>query len=303
MSSSSAIVASNAETTSPSALVKMAYCYRNKYRLPGLTRLAPAFVGVHPSNRNGEPVSGERCAELIADILKMGFDPNEADSNAVCVQEKPEGLSIHKFNVQMCGGDEKLCAVLNGTTMQYGSLSHSHLTQGCNNILGECIMGIPNLCQNESKAASVEVLAEIDAEFAQYCRTGLLWEILSYKIEEEKPHALNIIQAACNCKHALALHSHETEALSGLGQLCKKASALAGSLAFDTAKEKLAVTVPAIAFDPDFIGMFRFVLELGGDAGPFIPDLQNYNSKFVNAKAGSSSQSVNLFFCEKQIMS
>ena len=233
-------------------------------------------------------MSGERCAELISEILKMGFDPNEADSNGVCVQEKPEGLKIHNFNVEMCEGDDKLCSVLNGTTMQYGSLSHSHLSQGCKNILGECFLGIPALCRSESKAASVDVLAEIDAEFARYCRTGLLWEILSYKIEEEEPDALNIIQAACNCKHALALHSHETEALSGLGQLCKKASALAGSLAFETAKEKLALTMPAIALDPDFIGMFRFVIDLGGDAGPFIPDLRTYTSKFVNAKAGRS---------------
>lgn len=277
--------------------MKMAYCYRNKYRLPGLVRLAPAFVGVHPSNRNGEPISGERCAELIGDILKMGFDPNEADSNGVCVQEKPESLTIHKFNVQNCSGDEKLCAVLNDTTMQYGTVSHSHLAQGCKNILGECCLGIPALCRGESKTASVEVLKDLDADFAKYCNSGLLWEVLSYKIEEEEPDALNIIQAACNCKHALALHSHETEALSGLGQLCKKASALAVSLAFETARDKLAVTLPAIAHDPDFLGMFRFVLELGGDNEQFIPDLRAYTSKFINAKARFIVKSIRSIYC------
>ena len=242
-------------------------------------------MGVHPSNRNGEPVSGERCAELIGDILKTGFDPNEADNNGVAVLEKPGTLTIHNFNVKCCAGDEKLCATLNDATMQYGSLSHSHLSQGMKNILGGCCLGIPALCRGESKTASVEVLAELDAEFAKYCNTGLLWEVLSHKIQEEEPEALNIIQAACNCKHALALHSHETEALSGLGQLVQKASALAEQLAFETAREKLAVTLPNLALDPEFLGMFRFVLELGGDGGLFIPDLREFTSKFINAKA------------------
>lgn len=284
MSTTAKIEASKVEHP-PATLVKMAYCYRAKYRIAGLKRIAPAFMGVHPSNRNGEPVSGERCADLISQILKMGFDPNEADNNGVCVQDAPGKLTIHNFNVKVCAGDEKMCATLNDATMQYGSLSHSHLSQGMKNIMGECCLGISALCRGDSNTANVEVLAELDSEFARYCNSGLLWEVLSHKIEEEEPDALNIIQAACNCKNGIALRSHETEALSGLARLVLKASALAEQLAFESARDKLALTLPHLALDPEFMGMFRFVLELGGDSCRFIPDLREFTSKFINAKA------------------
>jgi len=55
----------------------------------GKQRLAPNLVGVDPSNRDGVPISGERCEEIIGDIAVLGYDAEEANFGNVCVQERP----------------------------------------------------------------------------------------------------------------------------------------------------------------------------------------------------------------------
>jgi hypothetical protein len=138
---------------------------------------------------------------------------------------------------------------------------------------------------NSHGRLDLSILQEVDAVFAQYCKDGLLWDVLSYKIQVEEPDGLNVIQAALNSKNAIVLTQHECEAVASLSRLCKASSAVAGTLSFKSAKEQLAFTLPGMTEDPDFVHMFRFVVDLGGDNSCFIPDLMEFTGKFVNPQA------------------
>lgn len=266
-------------------LVQKSLALRAKYRISELTRVAPIHIGFHPANRNGEPPSADRCVALLNDLLGQGFDPSEANCNGVLVQEKPGSTSIHDFNVQACDGNERMIAFVGGISMTYGSLSHSHLNQVFKNILGKLPLGAAKITAPGTGRVCPQMLAEHDAPFAAACKDGLLWDILSYKILDEDPEGLNIIQAACNCKNAIAMIPHEMEAIACLSRLCNASSAVAENLVFQTVKDKIAETLPVMTQDPDFIHMFRFVVDLGGDGAQFIPDLRDFTAKFLNPQA------------------
>ena len=77
-------------------MIKRSIALRAKYRLeqgvPGPTYrvLAPGLVVPHPRNRGGDPVKSLRTKELSGTAIYDGFDPLEACSNAVAVQEQTE---------------------------------------------------------------------------------------------------------------------------------------------------------------------------------------------------------------------
>ena len=267
------------------SLIQRAFALRAKYRINERNvRVAPNHIGFHPANRNGQPPSADRCASLLSDILGQGFDANEADCNGALVQETPGKTTVHDFNMKSCDGDERLEPSVEGLTMSYGSLSHSHLNQVFKNVLGRVpVTGLK--ISNSNGRLDINILEEVDKDFARYCKDGLLWDVLSYKIQEEEPDGLNVIQAALNSKNAMALAQHEMEAIASLSRLCKASSAVAGTVNFQMAKEQLAFTLPGMTEDPDFIHLFRFVVDLGGDASCFIPDLMEFTGKFLNPQA------------------
>ena len=57
---------------------------RKKYSL-GVQQLTCSLVGFDPANRDGVPLGGHRCDQLLGDIFFMGFDPTEAQHDKVCV--------------------------------------------------------------------------------------------------------------------------------------------------------------------------------------------------------------------------
>ena len=58
-----------------------------KYKLPGgPVRLHPSLVGFDTSNRDGIPMSGSRCDELLQIIAKAGWNAEEADFGNIAVQ-------------------------------------------------------------------------------------------------------------------------------------------------------------------------------------------------------------------------
>ena len=113
-------------------LIKNAMLLRQKYRVPGnKVRLSPFLLGVHPQNRAGAHMSGNRVLELFKYLLEKGFDQEEADCGGVCVQS----AEVEAFNINMCRGDSNLLPTVGAHKMSYGTLSHSHLNQVLKNIL------------------------------------------------------------------------------------------------------------------------------------------------------------------------
>ena len=51
--------------------------------------LCPWLVVPHPKNRGGEPVKSLRTKQLTGTLAEEGYDPIEANVNAVVVQDRP----------------------------------------------------------------------------------------------------------------------------------------------------------------------------------------------------------------------
>jgi hypothetical protein len=218
-------------------LVRKALALRAKYRISEeKVRVAPMYIGFHPASRNGAFPSAERCITLLENILGGGFDPGEADCNGVLIQSKTLDMAIHDFNMKTCDGNQSLTPSVDGIFMSYGSLSHGHLNQVFKNILGNISFKTTRITDVHGKL-SVAMLNSHDPVFAKYCRDGMLWDVLSYKLQEEEPDGPHIIQAAGNATHAAAMMPHETEAIASLSRLCGSSTAVTVRMSFESARQ------------------------------------------------------------------
>ena len=105
--------------------------------------------------------------------------------------------------------------------MQFGSLSHSHLSQVLKNVLGGVNHDAPSIVKPDG-TVHLDLLAARDPAFAEHVENGLLWEVLAWQMEDEEPDACTVVQAALNSKNDTYLVMHEMQALSHLSRLCKK---------------------------------------------------------------------------------
>ena len=268
-------------------LIRRAAGLRIKYRTRDvLVRLPLDQVGFHPKNRDGQPPNGERCCQLTDDIVRLGFDRDEADAGGVCVEQKPGTFTIAAFNLKACEldlyhatpKDEFIC---------FGSLSHSHHHQVLKNIRAG-MKGTTKSIVDQNGNYSLALLRAADLTFALVVDTGLLWEVLSWKMDVEEPDACSIIQAAMNAKGALFMLQHEMQAFA---RLCCLASAIAeqrlastsvANSIVEVARRQLRQTLPQYADDEGFLHMYRFVVDLGASNEVFCQDLLEFHQQWVN---------------------
>ena len=168
--------------------------------------------------------------------------------------------------------------------MQFGSLSHSHLNQVLKNISGGVKYNAPSIVGPDGTIA-LNLLAARDHAFADHVQNGLMWDVLGWEMEDEEPDACTVVQAAMNSKNNTYLVMHEMQAFSHLSRLCKKSSAVAEELDFKVLREKVRSTLPEFAEQPDFLGLFRFVVDMGGDDASFVKGLRLFHQKFVDPKS------------------
>lgn len=278
-----AATGANADFADDERIIRRAAALRVKYRRHdgALIRIPVEQVGFHPSNRDGQPPSGSRCLELARDILQVGFDVQEANCGGVLVAARPGDFSIHDFNEAGCDGDPLLAPVAAGT-IAYGSLSHSHLHQILRNVRGGLKVDLPDVCSSDGRF-NLERLRAVDPDFAAAVDQGLQWEVLDWHVECE-PDACAIIQAAANAKNSLYLLRHEMQAIAKLCLISRVSVASDVALDVEEARRRLARTLPEFAADPNFLDLYRFVLDLGGVDAPFLTDLRVFHEKFVDAK-------------------
>ena len=273
-----------------------------KYRKHAtLMRIPVMQVGAHPDNRDGQGPSGSRCLELTGEILTVGFDVVEADANGVLVEQKPGSSHICDANRRFADGDELLAAILPGQ-ISYGTLSHSTLNQLMRNINARCPV-MPgtaggtagSVTKHASEVTeddalsrivdghgllSTSLLEHIDTAFAHAVHNGLSWEVLSSAIEDEEPDGCAVIQSALNAKNGMFLVCHEMQALSRLMTLT---SAVAETqLSWEYVLSKVRETMPQFVSDKNFIDLYAFVVDLGGQTSPFLNDLRAFHQRFVN---------------------
>jgi hypothetical protein len=180
-----------------------------------------------------------------------------------------------------------MAPLVKGQLLGFGSLTHSHLQQILKNTNCELLLGVEEICDRDGMV-SLALLEKHDPMFALYARQGLMWSVLSSAINDD-PEALDVIQAAANCKNSMAMVPHEMECIAKVSALCSKSSAVAELMCFETVRDQLAATLKGMAYDPDFQHLFAFVVNLGGDKGPFLKDLRFFAAKMINPKAAFTS--------------
>ena len=179
----------------------------------------------------------------------------------------------------------------------YGSLSHSHLNCCLRNILGrkngcDCSAargGGAERGKCECKAAallddkgcySLEKVQEQDEEWARQCTSGLEWEILSWRMDEEEPTAAQTISVALNKRNEAAMKTGILEIMSSLERLCKPDPQ--GFMPFEPVRDKLIEWYGAAVDHTDFLSMFKVVCDAGGHGSMHLKDLFSFTSVFVN---------------------
>ena len=112
--------------------IKQSICFRANYRVDPKKVMSPLLVVPHPKNRGGDPVKSLRTRQLIGTVTVEGYDPIEANCNAVAVEDQPAvaGGSGHHFQEvfeMQVKPDPDMAERGEGMVAMAGSLSHTHL--------------------------------------------------------------------------------------------------------------------------------------------------------------------------------
>jgi hypothetical protein len=232
-------------------------------------------VGFHPSNRDGQLPNGASCVELFKEILRVGFDCEEADNGGVVVAQKPGSPTLHDFNQKACEGEVYLAPVVTGF-IAFGSLSHSHLNQILKNVKGCARADIPGVCGHDGMF-DLDKLRTVDPAFYTAVVSGLKWEVLDSSIEDEEPDGCFTIQAALTAKNGLLLLTHEMQAVAGLTTITFASAVAERTVSASLAQARLRSTLPALADAEHLLDLYRFIVDLGGGESPFIQDLMSFH--------------------------
>ena len=192
-----------------------------------------------------------------------------------------------------CSASALLCIACCASVLQFGSIAHSHLNQcGRNLLLGAKTENQDLACASGRGSTEWTGSGPIDVKGVELhhpsmiasFRQGLCWEVLSWRMVQEEPEAVSIIQAACNIKGGLQMQEHEMQAILRLARFCEAEMQLAGKVQYDKVREDLRHTMPDVACASEFTALLAFVVDLGALGSSFLVDLRDFHSQWVNAK-------------------
>ena len=79
------------------------YCEKDSDGQPIRIPVPILNVGVHPANRGGVYTQGQRCKELLIQVMVDGFEMEEASANGVAVRERPPTAPAARSNYRTSG--------------------------------------------------------------------------------------------------------------------------------------------------------------------------------------------------------
>jgi len=303
-------MASSSSGALSAGVIREAMAYRVKYRVSGGKQKLPLrLLGVHQMNRGGVYPMSETVQTLGRNILVSGFSKEEANHHGVVVEEAPAGTfmanpwhpgrqyeNLSEYNKRETSAVAGLesCFVA-GAHLLYGALSHNHLLLALLSLSNQAAWPITSdLPAAERELAALQdrngrwdfaAVAARDPALAETIQDGLEVEVLSWKMVQEVPQAASLISQALNKGHQLALQTTEITALAVLsGAISMLESAVADSVAFETAQAKVRSQLDSFVDDPDFVHLFEFVVNMGAHRSPFIPQLLDFAAKYVDPK-------------------
>ena len=145
----------------------------------------------------------------------------------------------------------------------------------------KCDCKYSSVLDDEGKYDLEKVRAH-DEEWGRQCEGGLEWEVLSWKMDEEEPEAALVISITLNKKNEAAMKTGHLEILTTLVGLCKPDPR--GCVPFEPVRDRLIDLYGAEIDHPDFLHLFKVVIDAGGEGSIHMKDLFAFTAVFVNPK-------------------
>jgi len=146
------------------------------------------------------------------------------------------------------------------------------------------VVGISAVAGEQQGCVVKDLWKEAYPEMYKCALEGMPAEELAWAMNLEEPTAASCISKAINNKNRVAMLPTEMECISVCALEIDLAVADRHSrdVRFQSCKEKLRTQLDILVDEPDFIQVFKFVLELGAGQDGFIKYLKSWYSTYVN---------------------
>ena len=228
-------------------------------------RISARFMGVHPWNRDGSGVSSGHVAELLGDLVELGWSDSEFRGMAVELSQKdmPEVRSYNAKIIAESGG--RLAEFDDLESLKFATIAGSHTTQAMRLFLA----GMPHPLDTvtEQGRLSLAKLRQKDPDFHDVCLNGATYKVVSRIVPETFPQFCRLAQSAANASGHVAREETELQVCRKMIRCIEELRRQRGPLAEITlqdikqqvlkSKPRCAAAVPAL---------FVFTLRYGGGA-------------------------------------
>lgn len=219
------------------------------------TKISPAFVHVHPENRDGVGANAVEIHSLLSDIGSAGFCAKEC--SPVCVEVPHDDTKVREFNHELFEKSGGLLAPVEGGTVKYASLSCTH-TNG--------VLRLFHYQQRHADqswtlngALSLDLLKQKDPDFHAACTEGLTWDVISASVCARFPQLPSLMQQSRNTAGQLMRGESELQLCRRIHSICKAQK----TVSFEEVKNRIMRTKPMCA--DSLPSIFKFLAEFGGD--------------------------------------
>ena len=296
-----------------------AMAYRAKYRKqnadgrPLKVIIRIENMGVHRQNRGGVYPGGRRCVSLCEESCTSGFVKEEFSHAVVVVEEKPieevlrsrgpvqplardEHQSAAAYNIAKSSQDDLLATCFQApyNDVRVSLLSHNHMMLVLRAFLTQAKWDIPAAAEKDLVFCDAEGRLSISAlaasphgkELQEVLQEGVLCEVLSWKMDDEEPHAASIISQALNQPQDAAMRTTELTAVAVLrGAIIAEAGpGLANQVAFQTVRDRVRTELHTAVDDPDLPEIFDLLINSGVGHNTYVEEFLEWTRLFVDSK-------------------
>jgi hypothetical protein len=237
-------------------------------------KLPARFVGVHPSNRNGEGLEPNRVHTRGGLIVQSGWSWSAINDNSICIEDSPN-KAIAKFTIGLTKMSPKF-ASYDEKEVKAGSLGAGHANHWLACLAQQVPCEVANISEH-GKMSPSKCCKDIGVKEAM--EHGLNWLVIRWEVEADCPTIPFIIQGALNAQAS----THEgANFVQCLLQIVDEARVLtkAGSVRWADVAKRVAKAQPARAADVP--SMIEYTKVWGGlPSGGFIRELNECCKQFV----------------------
>lgn len=158
--------------------------------------LLPDQVTVHPSNRDGVGLLVTDVHDLVEDIVETGW--SDSKCYGIAVDTGIRHQATNEFNRRLAESSMGLLPHPDETQARYASLAGSHTVAGM-----RCVLhGAPHNHKGSKLTVdgcfNINLVEKADMGYANACRHGFTWAVISNDIITEFPAVADLLQAGQN---------------------------------------------------------------------------------------------------------